>query len=392
MWSPWLDDGVGAGQGYPAPPGPGASPSSLRSMRGGHGQLIEVTSLDDFDRRIRRGVSSLSGWHLHGVDLSGRTEVLRTCWVGGALFLGCVFAPGDEESVRARGGIVFPSVPGSPVDTYRSTLYRPEELFDAPRYHDSFDAHAYAWSTQRADRETALVSALHDLAIDQALTDWIRGRDLVGVMGGHALVRGEPAYADAALLGQLLGAHTTVATGGGPGAMEAANLGAWLAHAGAQPLAAALDRLAEVPHFRPDIGAWAHTALAVLRDLPGGNESLGVPTWHYGHEPPNPFATSIAKYFRNSVRESILLQICNRGIVFLPGAAGTVQEVFQDACENYYADESSVARMVLVGTRYWTQELPAWPLLEALARGRHMAGRIHLVDSVAEAAALIEAG
>ena len=31
------------------------------------------------------------------------------------------------------------------------------------------------------------------------------------------------------------------------------------------------------------------------------------------------------------------------------GIAGTVQEVFQDACENYYADESSVAPMVLVG-------------------------------------------
>ena len=44
-------------------------------------------------------------------------------------------------------------------------------------------------------------------------------------MGGHALVRGEPAYADAARLGALLGRTHVVATGGGPGAMEAANLG-----------------------------------------------------------------------------------------------------------------------------------------------------------------------
>ena len=81
--------------------------------------------------------------------------------------------------------------------------------------------------------------------------------------------------------------------------------------------------------------------------------------------------------------------MCDAGIVFLPGAGGTVQEVFQDACENYYADESSVAEMVLVGRRYWTETLPAWPLLESLARGRPMEGRVHLADSVDEAAALL---
>ena len=45
-----------------------------------------------------------------------------------------------------------------------------------------------------------------------------------------------------------------------------------------------------------------------------------------------------------------------------------MQEVFQDACENYYADEASVAPMVLVGVEHWTHTLPAWPLLQALER------------------------
>ena len=116
------------------------------------------------------------------------------------------------------------------------------------------------------------------------------------------------------------------------------------------------------------------------------NPTLGVPTWFYGHEPPNLFATAIAKYFRNAIREAILLQICGAGIVFLEGAGGTVQEIFQDACENYYATEADVAPMVLVGRRYWTETLPAWPLLKALARGRPMEPHVHLVDSVAEAA------
>ena len=133
-------------------------------------------------------------------------------------------------------------------------------------------------------------------------------------------------------------------------------------------------------------------AFDVLERFPGGKESLGIPTWYYGHEPPNVFATAIAKYFRNALREATLLEACTAGIVFLPGHGGTVQEIFQDACENYYADEPSVAPMVLVGASYWTEELPAWPLLQQLARGRAMEGHVHLVDSVKEATTLVVSG
>ena len=156
-------------------------------------------------------------------------------------------------------------------------------------------------------------------------------------------------------------------------------------------LDAALADLAAVPTYHPSVGAWADAARAVLDAHPDPVDSLGIPTWHYGHEPPNLFATAIAKYFRNAQREAILLEVCDAGIVFLPGSGGTVQEVFQDACENYYADESSVAPMVLVGARYWTEELPAWPLLRALGRGRSMEPHLHLVDSVKDAASLLEA-
>ncbi len=91
-----------------------------------------------------------------------------------------------------------------------------------------------------------------------------------------------------------------------------------------------------MPSFRPSVDQWAAKAITVV-DGVSGRDTLGVPTWFYGHEPPNLFATAIAKYFRNATREAILLQICDAGIVFLPGAGGTVQEIFQDACENYYA-------------------------------------------------------
>ena len=209
-------------------------------------------------------------------------------------------------------------------------------------------------------------------------------------MGGHAALRGSPEYADAARLGRLLGGTHTVATGGGPGAMEAANLGASLANAEDAALDEALVVLAEVPTFRPSIDAWVASARRARAVSPEPSPSLGVPTWHYGHEPPNLFATAIAKYFRNAQREAILLQICDAGIVFLAGAGGTVQEIFQDACENYYAADEKVAPMVLVGERYWTETLPAWPLLTALAQGRAMEEHVHLVATVDEAAELIK--
>ncbi|MEZ0578891.1 LOG family protein [Nocardioides sp. MH1] len=277
----------------------------------------------------------------------------------------------------------------SPADPGRDGLYRPDELYDTTPYTATVDAVAYHWSLDDRSPEALLSRALHDEGIDEALGRWCHPRDLVGVMGGHAADRGSQGYADAARLGRLLGATHTVATGGGPGAMEAANLGASLADAGEAAVAEALGVLAAVPSFRPSVDDWVAAAWRAHGLVAERSPNLGVPTWYYGHEPPNIFATSIAKYFRNAQREAILLQVCDAGIVFLPGAGGTVQEIFQDACENYYAAADKVAPMVLVGERYWTETLPAWPLLTGLAKGRAMEEHVHLVDTVDEAAEVI---
>ncbi|SED40140.1 Predicted Rossmann fold nucleotide-binding protein [Nocardioides exalbidus] len=354
-------------------------------MKHTRGRVLDVTSLADLDRRLASGVRSLAGWRVLGLDLTGRGDALLRCSLAQSLFLGCTFADGEDDAVRRAGGIVLHEIPGIPVDPYRSRLYSPTDLYDTEDYVDSLDARAYAWSRRPATPEDSLAKALHDHHVDAALAEWVDGRRLVGVMGGHAVERGSEAYDDAARLGHALGARLTVATGGGPGAMEAANLGAFVPG----DLDAALAAVARVPSFRPDIGAWARVALDEVASTSDGRESLGIPTWHYGHEPPNPFATAIAKFFRNAPREAVLLEVCDAGIVFLPGAGGTVQEVFQEACENYYADESSVAPMVLVGRRHWTEELPVWPLLQSLARGRAMEGHLHLVDTVDEVVALL---
>lgn len=359
-------------------------------MQRTRGRVVHVESLAELDRRLAAGATSLRGWRVRALDLTGRHDVLAALDVAGATFLACRLAPGDDDMLTHGGALVL-QVPGDlPVEP-RGSLYAPTELYDAAPYTDSLDALAYAWSQRPPDASAALARALHDHTVDVALEKWVAGRHLVGVMGGHSVQRDQPAYAEAARLGAALGAGHVVATGGGPGAMEAANLGGYLA-GDPDAVTDAVRWLAAIPSFRPSVDAWVRRALDVVERHPGGAANLGIPTWHYGHEPPNVFATAIAKYFRNSTREAILLELCDAGIVFLPGAGGTVQEVFQDACENYYADETSLAPMVLVGASYWTETVPAWPLLRALARGRPMEPHVHLVDFVDEAADLINSG
>jgi predicted Rossmann-fold nucleotide-binding protein len=360
-------------------------------VRHKRGRVVEVDSLEELDRRLASGARSLDGWRLRALDLTAYGDQLAACEVAGATFLGCTLAPGVDAALGKRGALVLPKLRSVSLNTYRTSLYAPEDLYDAPAYLKTHDAHVYAWSRHAIDQDAMLARTLHDHSIDDALAEWVEGRRLVGVMGGHAQRRDEPAYADAARLAHAIGGTLTVTTGGGPGAMEAANLGACLSRQPVAMLDDALGRLAAAPSFRPSVDEWLAPARAVLDTAGERADSLGIPTWHYGHEPTNLFATAIAKYFRNALRESMLVQICSAGVVFLPGAGGTVQEVFQDACENYYADESSVAPMVLVGAAYWTETVPAWPLLAALASGRPMEKHVHLVDTVEEASDLLVA-
>lgn len=364
-------------------------------------RTLEVESLEAFDRLVAAGAVAMHGWHAQSLDLRGRKEALETLDVEGAVFLGCTFGQGVEEGLRRRGALIFPRLQGVPFDPYRARLYTPQELYaglDNAPYEELPDALVYQWSIspgQRNRLDATLASALHDHAIGDALDEFMHsdlytGRTTVGVMGGHAAQRGTPGFVQAAELGRLL-AQTgrMVATGGGPGAMEAANLGAYLSRIPHPEFTAAVAGLGSVPGFRPSVSAWAREAAAVVERYPGGTPSLGIPTWFYGHEPPNYFATHIAKYFANAIREAILLELCDGGIIFLPGAAGTVQEIFQDACENYYSAREAVTPMVLVGKRHWEHEYPAWPMLQRLAAGRAMEDRIFLVDSVDEALAVL---
>lgn len=359
--------------------------------------VVEIESLGQFDAYVAAHSGSLAGCRIQGVDLRERGWELRAADVADTAFLGCLLSDSVAGDLRQRGALVFPPSPQLPFDPYRIALYTAAELYDgieSKPYEQTPDALSYRWDQEPRGREDVLglvLRSLHDDSISDALDEWTPGHRIVGVMGGHALERGTDGYTQAALLGRSLARNGfTVATGGGPGAMEAANLGAYLAPYPDAALTASLTALGAAPSFHPDTTAWARAAFAVRESYPepGAGASLSVPTWFYGHEPPNVFATAIAKYFSNALREDVLLAHADTALIYLPGAAGTVQEVFQAATPAYYGS-AHARRMILVGVSYWTKVIPAWPLLRRLAEDRPMESSLHLVDTVAEAGILL---
>lgn len=317
------------------------------------------------------------------------------------LFLGCIIT----ESVRRRMSpscLEFPLL-NMPFKAYPSRLYDAGTLYDGydPDDESSFstcyDSVVYkhyieAGKQGRCIRET-LARSVHDHSITDALYDFLSGydeRDVLAVMGGHGISRTDAGYRDIVLISKALTERgKLMVSGGGPGAMEATHLGAWLAGRSAAEVDDALEMIAAAPGYRDP--HWLSSALRVMRKYPQERYcSLGVPTWFYGHEPATPFATHIAKYFDNSVREDGILTIAKGGIIYTPGSAGTLQEIFQDAAQNHYETFGYASPMVFLGVKYYTEEVPVYPLLQDLmSRGRYQHLMLSITDEVSDVVAAL---
>ena len=317
------------------------------------------------------------------------------------LMIGCSLSFAEETELRRRGVNFLHAPDHLPYRPLRRHLYTWRELMEgySVEKDESTDLKIYEHFSHCRNNPSineALWQRLHDFSIDDALRrlmdfggDGLPRRRAVGIMGGHGTARTSPDYHKVVRTAKALTeAGYFVMSGGGPGIMEAANLGAYLAGVTDEELTWVMNTLATAPKYT-DRGFQA-AAYAVLERFPEGEESLAIPTWFYGHEPSNLFATYIAKYFSNSIREDTLLALAYYGIVYAPGSAGTTQEIFMDAAQNHYVTFDFISPMVFVGKQRYAEDTQLYALIQQLAAGREYADYLHLTDDPREVVTFID--
>lgn len=355
-----------------------------------------------------------------GLDLSQYEDYLSHISFKGYLFLGCKISNLTAGRISNSGGLVILNQDDFLFKTHRAFLYSPNELFEGfdinitNGYHKTYDYKVYLEYLDTGIENppsilTSLSRRLHDHSITDALNEIIENRKVVAIMGGHSMERQSPFYRKIAKISRILTKKGyLMVSGGGPGAMEATHLGAYFASRTESEMLDAIDIL----KVRPRDGVankeyadkdWLKRAWLVKEKYPltsktiEESKSIGIPTYLYGHEPPALFATHIAKYFANSVREDGLLTIAKHGVIFAPGSAGTIQEIFQDATQNHYAPfnnkkehKKQVSPMILFGEDRWKKHTPVWKLIQTLSKGHPYNELLHLTDDVQQAINFIE--
>ena len=369
-------------------------------------KLTEFESKEQLDGHLEAG-KKLNNIVFQSLNLLDYTLVLLAEPLNNCIFLGCKIDPGVVDEIIYKGALVFPPIDGLPYKAFRNSLYRPEDLIEGfeigipeslNKMFDTvvFDHFVETGRSNPPDIHESFARRLHDHSITDALDEFLEGKKVVAIMGGHSVKRNEQKFLDVAHMSKKLTEKGyLLASGGGPGAMEATHFGAWFSGRSEEDFNNGIEIVSKNPDYREKY-EWMISALEVKQKFPliekDGNfsESLGIPTWVYGHEPPTLFATNIAKYFANSVREDGLLAIAHHGVVFTPGSAGTVQEIFQDGAQNHYRTSGVISPMVFLGKNFWTETLPAYDLLLKVSKGRNYEEMITITDSIDEAVEFIK--
>ena len=272
-------------------------------------------------------------------------------------------------------------------------MYSPNELYEQNSDGQTFDSEVYSHylhtGKQSQDISETLARTMHDHSILDALYDFLaqyNEKNVVAIMGGHGMLRTDEDYAKIVQLAKSLTEQgKLLVSGGGPGAMEATHLGAWLAGRCDEDVEEALSILVDAPHYSD--ARWLETAFEIISHFPQQDcyKSVSIPTWLYGHEPSTPFATHIAKLFENALREDGLLTIAKGGVVYAPGSAGTMQEVFQDAVQNHYLSFGYSSPMIFLGIDYWSKTIPVYNLLTSLSETKKYKNlQLSITDDVNE--------
>ena len=236
------------------------------------------------------------------------------------------------------------------------------------------------------DMEEGLAQRTHDHFIDVALADFLMraGRPVAGVMGGSSTLATDRNYRRVVhLTAALTERGYLVVCGGGLGIMEAANLGAYLAERSGAERDHAVDTLAAAPPWPKDPAGYMAVADDLRARFAPGGDSLAIPAWVTAGEPISLFATHIAKYFSNSIREDGMLAVATAGIVVAPGGAGTMQEIFQDGAQNSYRVFGR-SPMAFLDTRHYCEETGLYPALQRQATRLGFADLLSVADEPEE--------
>jgi len=369
-------------------------------------KLTEFETKERLEAHLESG-EKLNNIVFQSMDLSDFTLTLLSEPLENCIFLGCKIDPGIVDEIIYKGALVFPPIEGLPYKAFKNSLYSPEDLTDGfdknnPESVSSmfdtkvFDHFVATGRSNPPGIRESFSRRLHDHSITDTLDEFLVGKNVVAIMGGHAIKRNKKEFEDVVNLSKILTEHGFIlASGGGPGAMEATHFGAWFSGRNNAELSNGLDIVSKHPDYKEKY-EWIISAMEIKEKYPllptDGKlpESLGIPTWVYGHEPPTIFATHIAKYFANSVREDGLLAIAHHGVVFTPGSAGTVQEIFQDGAQNHYRTSGVISPMVFLGKKFWSENLPAYDLLLRVSKGRDYEKMITITDSVDTAVEFIK--
>lgn len=368
--------------------------------------MKEITCLEELKSQIALS-QSLQDCALQDIDLISESHLIRTVTVDGCFFLGCKIPDDLYCHIQESGGYIFPKIPHIPYSPFRKKLYSASELFDQfsqsdpCTYCDCSDALVYKYWKDKGGAEPrsivhGILQKIHDQSISDAMYDFLdlhHNSKVIAIMGGHSMKRDDKRYRDLVYLSrELTNQGCLMVSGGGPGAMEATHVGAMFAKADEPRIESAISLLSQAPSYKDHY--WLKAAFHVIESHTSDIEpadSLGIPTWHYGHEPPNPFASHIAKYFSNSIREEGLITIAHDGIIYAPGSAGTIQEIFQDAAQNHYTTTGYASPMIFLDKHFWEVKKPVYPILNGLAENNLYSQNLGIVDSVEEVIQFLDA-
>ena len=86
-----------------------------------------------------------------------------------------------------------------------------------------------------------------------------------------------------------------------------------------------------------------------------------------------------------SYTDDSILTLAFGGIVYTPGSAGTLQEIFQDAVQNHYLTFGFASPMIFMGRQFWSEEMPVYPFMQQMmASGRYKNLLLSTTDSLDE--------